>query len=63
MHSAKSQFQGDSLYYMEIDLGTQTNYATPLPPFPPFLSAWTDRPVTFKKKSQLFSKCADGKFI
>ena len=49
LHSAKSQFQGDSLYYMEIDLGTQTNYSIPFSVFPQFLSAWTDRPVTFKK--------------
>ena len=49
LHSAKSQFQGDSLYYMEIDLGTQTNYSIPFPPFPLGVSAWTDRPVTFKE--------------
>ena len=49
MHSADAAFQGNSLYYMERDLGTQTNYAIPFAGFPQFLSAWTDRPVTFKK--------------
>jgi len=49
MHSTKSEFQGDSLYYIEIDLGTQTNYSIPFSTFPVGVSAWTDRPVTFKK--------------
>tara|TARA_Y100001936_G_scaffold250913_1_gene305098 strand:- start:1354 stop:2640 length:1287 start_codon:yes stop_codon:yes gene_type:complete len=49
MHSVRSEFQGNNLYYIEVDLGAQTNFSVSVPPFPLGVSDWTDRPVTFKK--------------
>ena len=51
IHCQNSQFQGDNLWYVEMEFGEQFNFE---PPFTPpgandYLSAWTPRPVTFKK--------------
>ena len=46
----RSKLQGDNLFYIEKDLGTQIKLPTPMPPgFPTGLQAWQNKPVVFKK--------------
>ena len=52
MHCQNSKFQGDNLWYVEMEFGEQFNFDplfTPPAGANEYLNAWTPRAVTFKK--------------